>query len=143
VTEKGDKTRWVRFGPLCAIALARWQLVRPRSAGPYLFSSTAQPIKADNISLMIRRACVKVGIRVLSGHSFRHRKGHLLADQKTPITLAATILGHSDPMVTAHHYYPSDMESAWIESDKTMTTPDLRPRDLPPIIQFEPHRKVQ
>lgn len=142
VTEKGDKTRWVRFGPMCSVALSRWLLLRPRK-GPYIFSSTTAPLKADSISLMIRRACVKVGIRVLSGHSFRHRKGHLLADQKTPITLAATILGHSDPMITAHHYYPSDMESAWAESDKTMTTPDLKPRDLPPILHLKEHRKAQ
>lgn len=143
VTEKGDKMRVVRYGPLCAVALSRWILLRPRSAGPYVFSRNAGPIKADNISQMIRRACVKVGIRVLSGHAFRHRKGHLLADQKTPITMAATILGHSDPMVTAHNYYPADLESSWRESDKTMTTPDQQPRELPPIIRLDEHRKAR
>lgn len=143
VTEKGDKTRPVRYGPRCAAALAAWLLRRPRSAGPYLFSSTADPIKADNISLIIRRLCVKVGIRVLSGHSFRHRKGHQLADQKTPITLAARFLGHSDPNVTAMHYYPADWESAEQEGDKTMTPSDLDLHGKRPIIHLDQLRKIE
>lgn len=143
VTEKGDKRRPVRYGPRCAAALAAWLLRRPRTAGPYVFSRTANAIKADNISLMIRRTCVKVGIRVLSGHAFRHRKGHQFADQKTPITLAARFLGHSDPNVTANHYYPSDWESAEREGDKTMTPPDLYPREQKPVIRLDDRRKAE
>lgn len=143
VTEKGDKTRPVRFGPMCAAAIAKWLLARPHGAGPYVFSRTADPIKADNISQMIRRTCVKVGIRVLSGHSLRHRKGHQFADQGTAITLAARYLGHSDPMVTAMHYYPADWESAEREGDKTLTAFDLQPREIKPIINLDEHRKAQ
>lgn len=143
VTEKGDKTRPVRYGPRCAAALGAWLLRRPRSAGPYVFSSTADPIKADNISQIVRRLCAKVGIRVLSGHAFRHRKGHQLADQKTPITLAARFLGHSDPNVTAMHYYPADWESAEREGDKTMTPSDLYPRETKPVIKLDDHRKAE
>jgi integrase/recombinase XerC len=142
VTEKGDKTRPVHFGPLCAAAIARWLLVRPVKSGLYVFSTTAAPMKADNISLMIRRACARVGIRTLSGHSLRHRKGHQFADQKTPITLAATYLGHTDPMVTAHHYYPADWESARSEGAKLVATQDLRPRELPAIIDLNERRKA-
>lgn len=141
VTEKGGKTRPVRYGPLCAAAIAAWLLRRPRRSGPYVFGRKGEYMKPDNISLMIRRACRAVGIRVLSGHAFRHRKGHKLADQKTPITLAATILGHSDPMVTAHNYYPGDWESAERESDKTMTTGDIRPVEPKPPINLDEHQR--
>jgi hypothetical protein len=65
-----------------------------------------------------------------------------LADQKTPITLAARFLGHSDPMVTANHYYPADWESAEKEGDKTMTPSDLQMRDLPPIITLKDQRRA-
>lgn len=143
VTEKGDKTRPIRYGPRCAAALATWLLRRPRSAGPYVFSRGADPIKADNISLIVRRLCKGAGIRVLSGHAFRHRKGHQLADQKTPITLAARFLGHSDPNVTAMHYYPADWDSAEREADKTMTPSDLYPREQKPVIKLDDHRKAE
>jgi site-specific recombinase XerD len=143
VTEKGEKTRPVRFGERCAAALARWLLTAKRRPDDSVFGRTAQPMKADNISLMIRRACKAVGIRVVSGHAFRHRKGHQLADQKTPITLAARILGHSDPMITAAHYYPADWESAEKEADKTMTAADLHYQEPKPIIHLNDHQRAK
>lgn len=127
VTEKGEKRRLVKYGDLCAMAIIKWLLKRPRSAGQYVFSRARTPFLADNISQMIRRTCKKIGIRTLSGHSLRHRKGHQLADQKVAPSIAATALGHSDPTITLRHYYPADWESAARELEKLATTESLRP----------------
>lgn len=112
VTEKGDKTRRVAFGHTCAIAIRRWLLKRPLNAGDYVFSKSGEPILADNISLIVRRACKAVGVRSLGSHSLRHRKGHQLADARIAPSIAATALGHTDPAITVAHYYPSDWASA-------------------------------
>jgi integrase len=127
VTEKGEKRRQVAYGYRCAMAMIKWLLRRPKTAGEHVFSRTKTPLKAPNISQMIRRACQKIGIRVLSGHSLRHRKGHQLADQRTAPSIAATALGHSDPTITLRHYYPADWETAERELQKLVATEELRP----------------
>lgn len=120
VTEKGEITRPVRYGVLCAVAIERWLAVR-KNKGEYVFSRGYKPMKADNISLMLRRACKVVGIRTLSGHSLRHRKGHQLADARVAPSIAATALGHSDPTITLMHYYPADWASAERALDELVT----------------------
>lgn len=125
VTEKGDKTRPVVFGDVCATAIRAWLLKRPRGAGIYVFSRTAGPMTANYLSLIIRRNCQAAGVRVVSAHAFRHRKGHQLADARVAPSIAATALGHSDPNITLRHYYPADWESAERELRRlaTGTTP--------------------
>lgn len=125
VTEKGEKSRPVRFGPETSAALARYLLIRPLSAGEYVFSTTQKPLIADNISLMIRRQCKQCGIRVLSGHSLRHRKGHQLADNHVAPTVAAAALGHADPVTWMQHYSPGDWATAEKELDKLVIQPDM------------------
>lgn len=112
VTEKGDKERKVAFGELCRQAMLKWLLRRKAGAGPYVFSHTGQKMKSDNVSLVIRRICKKVGIRSLGAHSLRHRKGHQFADSRIAPSIAATALGHSSVEITLAFYYPSDWESA-------------------------------
>lgn len=112
VTEKGNKTRQVAFGQDTANALRAWLLHRPTSAGAYVFSRTERPLTPPSISVIVRRACKKVGIRSLGSHSLRHRKGHQLADNKVAPSIAATALGHADPVVTLQNYYPADWASA-------------------------------
>lgn len=144
VEEKGDKRRQVAYGDLCARAVIQWLIARPKTAGQFVFSRTAGSMKADNISLMIRRTCKQVGIRVLSGHSLRHRKGHQLADQRTAPSIAATALGHSDPTITLRHYYPADWESAERELQKLVATEALRPAlQLPPINLIEQLKRLK
>lgn len=134
VVEKGDKTRPVYFGKLCAIAIARLMLARPRGATAYLFSTGTEPMKADNISLMIRRMCKQLGMRVLSGHSLRHRKGHQFADERVAPSVAATALGHSSPVITLQHYYPADWATAEKFLELFAVTADLKPStDKKPI----------
>lgn len=137
VTEKGDKTRPVFFGDECARALARWLLARPKKAGVYVFSRTKNAIKPNNISLMIRRACKQVGIRTLSGHSLRHRKGHQFADKRIAVTVAATALGHSDPLITLQHYYPADYFSAEQAIHELSTPANMKPAEPRPILNLE------
>lgn len=127
VTEKGDKSRPVHFGRLCSVALARLMLMKHSSADAYLFSTGVEPMKADNISLMIRRMCKQLNIRPLSGHSLRHRKGHQFADEKIAPSIAATALGHSSPIITLQHYYPADWATAEKFLDQFAVTADLKP----------------
>lgn len=136
VLEKGDKSRPVVFGVECANAIREWLLKRPASAGIYVFSRTSKAIKSDNVSLIIRRACKKVGIRTLSAHSLRHRKGHQLADHKVAPSIAATALGHSDVTITLQHYYPADWETAEREMRKLVHHDENEEK----IIRLEPAR---
>lgn len=112
VTEKGNKTRKVAYGINCAMALRLWLLKRSFDAGNFVFSKNGKPIKPDNVSLIVRRACLAVGVRSLGSHSLRHRKGHQFADARVAPSIAATALGHTDPTITVTYYYPSDWASA-------------------------------
>ena len=135
VTEKGEKSRPVAFSALCALALQRWLANRQahyKIKGPYVFSTDGSPMKAENVSLIIRRAAAAAGVRVLSSHSLRHRKGHQLADSRIAPSIAATLLGHSDVTITLKHYYPADWESAEAAARELMTDP-AKPADDPKV----------
>lgn len=142
VTEKGDKTRPVWFGDECRLALIRWKLQRPKTAGEYFFSRSKTAIKPATISLMIRRACKVVGIRILSAHSLRHRKGHQFADKRIAPSVAATALGHSDPMITLQFYYPGDYFSAQQAITELSTPANMKPAAPRPIIDLNEYRKT-
>jgi integrase len=120
VTEKGDKTRPVAFGEECSRALRQWITKRKCLTG-YVFSKDGKKLTADTISQIVRRSCLHVGVRSLGSHSLRHRKGHQLADAKVAPSIAATALGHSDPVITLQHYFPADWASAENELRKLST----------------------
>ncbi len=111
VTEKGNKKRPVFFGPETQHALAAW-LLRRDVDHPYVFGTKEGKVTATTISRIIRRACLKAGIRSRGSHSLRHRKGHQMADAGVPVTVAATALGHTDPIITMNFYYPADFQRA-------------------------------
>jgi len=126
VTEKGEKSRLVAFSPLCALAIQRWLANRQAHytiRGVHVFSTDGSPMKPENVSLIIRRAAHAAGVRVLSSHSLRHRKGHQLADSRIAPSIAATVLGHSDVTITLQHYYPADWESAEQAMRELLTDP--------------------
>ncbi len=136
VTEKGDKPRKVTFGEACADALVKWFAYRDEHyvrRGTYIFSRDGLPIQAETLSIIIRRAAQVAGVRVLSSHSLRHRKGHQFADARIAPSIAATALGHSDPIVTMTYYYPRDWESAKRALQELVTHPDTL-LDLPPNV---------
>lgn len=113
IIEKGNKSRIVWFGPECKAALSTWLKKRLPSAGPYVFTKNGQRLVNNNqVGQIVRRICQHVGIRGLGSHSLRHRKGMQLADAKVPASVAATALGHEDPVITLRYYYPKDTERA-------------------------------
>lgn len=139
VTEKGEKPRLVAFSPLCAQAIRHWLMYRSahyRVTGVHIFTQDGQPMRPENISLIIRRAARVAGVRVLSSHSLRHRKGHQFADQRIAPSIAATALGHSDSVITISHYYPSDWDTAEKALRELMTNPSTLSPDDPKIVKF-------
>jgi integrase len=115
VTEKGDKARPVAFSEKTASAISRWigyRSLNYKVKGLHVFSSDGLPMRPENVSLIVRRACKRAGVRTLSAHSLRHRKGHQFADARIAPSIAATALGHADAMTTLQHYYPDDWETA-------------------------------
>lgn len=147
VTEKGDKERKVAFGEKCAKAMLHWLAYRsahyrlkPATADDphiYVFSFDGRLMKAENISLAMRRAAKAAGLsRPLSPHSLRHRKGHQFADAHVAPSIAATALGHHDSTITLTYYYPNDWDSAEKELRKLVTNPETLPETAPNVIKF-------
>lgn len=132
VTEKGERTRPVAFGEECARAI-RQHLTKRKCFTGFVFSHDGEQIIADTVSQIIRRACLKVGVRSLGSHSLRHRKGHQLADNHIAPSIAATALGHSDPVITLKHYYPAD----WASAEEALRAVMVQPvEQSPKIIKF-------
>jgi integrase len=130
VLEKGEKTRPVAYGDDCARAIRIWLLKRPTSAGRYVFSRTQKALDSKTVSSIVRRACIRVGVRSLGSHSLRHRKGHQLADAHVSASVAAQALGHSDPVITLRHYYPDDWQRAEAELKKLAVAREEKPRNI-------------
>jgi integrase/recombinase XerD len=139
VTEKGNKKRPVVFGPETARALAAWLLQR-QADHPYVFGTKEGKVTPTTISRIIRRACLKAGIRSRGSHSLRHRKGHQMADSGIPVTVAATALGHSDPAITMNFYYPADFERAEAALRKLAEQPSPTSQN---ITKMQAYRKTK
>lgn len=109
VTEKGNPARRVWFGDECAAALDQWvEIQGADSREAYVFSPNGQAIRSDSLAQYFRRRCKDAKIGSYGPHSLRHRKGHQMADAKVPASVAATVLGHKNKMVTLEYYYPDD-----------------------------------
>lgn len=113
VTEKGNKTRPVFYGDLCAAAIRRWLALQGlSSAESYVFGMKGEQSSPVALSQAVRRACKLMGVRSLGSHSLRHRKGHQLADERIAPTVAALVLGHENVNTTLNSYYPMDYSRA-------------------------------
>lgn len=131
VTEKGDKTRNVAFSPKCAKAILHWLAYRNVHygvKGVLVFTKDGMPDQTENVSLIVRRACIHVGARSLGSHSLRHRKGHQLQDNGVPPPVAATVMGHDSVQTYMDNYTHGDWESAEAAARKLMTDPQKLPR---------------
>lgn len=125
VTEKGDKTREVPFNNDCATAIRQWLIKRLPTDNTYVFTTDkGTQMSSAIISQTIRRACIKVGIRSLGTHAFRHRVGHRFAEAGVAPTIAASVLGHSDPTITLNNYYPDSWHSAEAQIRNLIQTPN-------------------
>jgi len=140
VTEKGEKERKVAFGEDSARALVYWLGYRSKRTAvrdTYVFSRDGKLMKAENVSLIIRRACLVAGVRVLSSHSLRHRKGFQLSDARISPATAATVLGHSSPSITMEHYFPYDWATAEQAMRELMTDLDQLQTPSPKVMHFK------
>lgn len=109
VTEKGNKTRPVFYGEVCAAAIKRWLVQRGiDDSDSYVFGMKGEKTSPVALSQAVRRACKLMGVRSLGSHSLRHRKGHQLADDRVAPTVAALVLGHENVNTTMNSYYPMD-----------------------------------
>lgn len=125
VTEKGRAPRAVVFGASCAAALITYRDWVKVPAQRAVFATLRCPVPSSAvISKAIARACQKAGLRHMTAHALRHRKGHQLAASHTPPSLAAMILGHADIQMTMEVYYPRDWETA-ASYARNLTMPDL------------------
>lgn len=139
VTEKGNKERKVAFGDACSKAIRSWIAYRSQRyaiTGVYVFTRHGEKMHANNVSLMIRRACKLAGIRVRSAHSLRHRKGHQLSDAGISPSVGAVVLGHEDPKITLEHYYRKDWDSAEKAFRLLTTDPEKPVEQSKKIIRF-------
>lgn len=114
VDGKGDKRRWIYFGPETAEAINAWLQVRPPDAThDYVFTSTrgGGPLNAQAISQITRRLCDKAGLdRSLGAHSLRHFVGMKLARSKVPATVIQQYLGHTNIDTTMGYLRSTDSD---------------------------------
>ncbi|MBZ0315422.1 MAG: tyrosine-type recombinase/integrase [Anaerolineae bacterium] len=139
VTEKGDKTRPVWFGERTATALRKWLLKRGPRPHDYVFCGDNGPLLAASISQVIRRASYATETRSLGSHSLRHRKGFQLADARVAVTVAATALGHENPMTTMENYWPNDYERA----EQAIRELVIKPEEAAPSPNIIPLKKTR
>ena len=125
VTEKGSKSRPVRFGVVCSGALLAWFKFSGKQPEDQVFSVKGT-ITAMNLGQQFRRVCVAAGITSRGPHSMRHRKGFQFSDARIDPSIAATALGHEDPVVTLRHYYPRDWGRAAAALDELSTRPPVQ-----------------
>ena len=132
VTEKGQPPRPVFFGEHCVKALRRWQEQCTLRDGDYVFQKHGRRMQNDNLGQLFERLCHRADIGQWGPHSLRHRKGHQLADNKVPPTVAARALGHANVMTTLEFYYPED----WVRVQEEMAKLAHK-NDAPNVISME------
>lgn len=113
VTEKGNKTRKVRFGQATVIALRAWLVVRPRDKfGDIVFVGKRGPLSGSGIYRILERLAKKGGVEGrFNPHSFRHGFARRLLKNHSDLGTVSRILGHSD-IQTTHQFY-----AVWAESE--------------------------
>lgn len=113
VIGKGDRQRRIWFGTQAATAIQEWLAVREDEGHDYVFSSTHRPkgLDADDIALLMRRLCVKAGIKARSTHSLRYRFVKLLVDAGVDEQTRMIIMGHRS--IEVHRgYMPAETARA-------------------------------
>lgn len=106
VTEKGAKTRKVRFGPATAIALRAWLVIRPREKwGDVVFVGKRGPLTGSGVYRILERLALKGGVEGRHNpHAFRHGLARRLLQHHLDLGTVSRILGHSD-IETTHSFY--------------------------------------
>lgn len=111
VTEKGSRTRQVVLFAQSVDALHVWLSQRVGDRGSFVWNRHGDPITAASISQIVRRACLRAGVRSLGSHSLRHRKGKQMAQARVNPAIAAQALGHESVLTYLQNYVGVDVKS--------------------------------
>jgi integrase len=79
VTGKGDRARWVSYGPKTAVALDRYIRARrshPRTDQPWLWLGGRGRLTDSGIAQMLERRADVAGVEGMHAHRFRHTFAH-------------------------------------------------------------------
>jgi integrase len=139
--------REVGFYEATAQALRRYLLRRPICDHDFVFvTDRRKAITADYMDLILHRIADAIKrdwdyeLTHCNIHAMRHRIGHAMGDNHTPLTLIATKLGHRSE-VTTMTYLPKDHKSAWAEAASHSLTPHVPEVKTDNVIDITEHLK--
>jgi site-specific recombinase XerD len=109
VTEKGNKTRYVMFGPDTAKALRAWLDVRPEGSDAVFVALGGHrpggPLTPNGLWQVVQRRAKKAGIKgPVSVHGFRHSFAREYLMGGGDLGALSQTLGHDDVRTTIDHY---------------------------------------
>lgn len=118
IVGKGDKERYVFWGPRAALALRRYLRVRPGPAAGTLLRGVSSrnnggPMTTNAIRLMLKRLAERAGVALPFGavvHGFRHGCARELRRRGCTKEEVRDLLGHED-LRTTEHYLGLDAEA--------------------------------
>lgn len=134
VTEKGAKTRKVRFGPATVAALRAWLVIRPRDKwGDFVFVGERGPLTGSGVYRVLERLALKAGVEGRHNpHAFRHGLARRLLQHHLDLGTVSRILGHSD-IETTHQFYAvwadSELEDRYDEYGGPLNLPQRKKED--------------
>lgn len=137
LVEKGNKRNVYYFGDECANQLKKWKYHKDNKSLIYAFGTENGALSTDSIRSLYYRACQKIGIRILAGHSMRHRKGFQLAESGVPLTTGQLVFNHESPRST-EVYYPRSRRLAEQASRRLA----YKSTESPNILPFEQKRRT-
>lgn len=77
---------------------------RPAVAGRQVFATVTAPVHGltrESVSLIVRRACARAGIRSVGAHRLRHTMACAMVRQEVPLAEIGQVLRHRSPVSTA------------------------------------------
>lgn len=108
VTEKGEQTHLVYFGPSAREALKAWIILRKGNKGDYVFTYRGELLAEKILNQFFRRLCIDAGIGSWGPHSLRHRLGVTLSQSGVPVTTVSMVLNHKYHGTTMDYYFSHD-----------------------------------
>ncbi len=108
----------VWFSSGTAYALRQWLLERDHYPHEFVFATKSGHWNPNNVSLVIRRACERLGITHYSAHDFRKLKGTLMNTEGITALTAGLVLNHSSE-INQRYYVRKDLRLAEEASRRT------------------------
>lgn len=108
---KGDKYRYVFFGPAACNALRNYIDYRPHDAPDDLWLSVHDtPITDRGIYQALRRIAERAGVETFNPHAFRHAFAKRNLEKGMPVKVLQELLGHESYMTTVDEYVQFDVD---------------------------------